>query len=204
MKFTFFITTLFLSVSILAQDSYGSAKTIRNRNIKTTDTLNVIDQYDFLSNNSDSYRDYKVIKKDWITTVRKHLIDSLNQKREFLLTLQNTIDLQNQTIDSLENKIIVLEDINSKKDKINFFGVFVNKKSYHLLLWTLIGLVSILAVYFFYKHNNANKITKDTLMRYDELDKEYNESRSKSLEREQVLSRKLLDAEKKINDHSKE
>jgi hypothetical protein len=40
-------------------------------------------------------------------------------------------------------------------------------------------------------------LTKNAILRYEELETELNESRSKSLEREQALNRKLFDEQKK-------
>ena len=204
MRLHYILIAFLVSILSYAQNTKETEDSTSSRNIRATETLDIIDQFDFLSNSSDSYRDYKVVKKDWINTVRKHLVDSLDQNKLILQTLHSDIDSQTKSIDSLQNKIQILETLNSKKDKINFLGLSFNKTFYHLILWSLIGLATILAFYFFYMHKRANKITKDTLLRYNELDKEFNDARTKALEREQSISRKLLDAEKKINELSKD
>ena len=53
--------------------------------------------------------------------------------------------------------------------------------------------------YYVYKFKNSHVLTKAAIQRYEELEEEYKESRSRSLEREQLLNRKLFDEQKKNN-----
>lgn len=203
MKLTYLVFAIFLSFSCWAQQGQQSTRTYRQRNIKATDTLDINNQMDFIIDNSDTYRMYKVIKKDWLNRVKKNIADSLAENHDRMATLNNTIESKNQTVDSLQTKITTLQDLNSKKDKVNILGMPVNKMGYHIFLWALAGLASILALYFYFQYKNAHKVTKDSVKRYNELDKEFNETRTKNIEREQALNRKILDAERAINELKK-
>ncbi|PID67956.1 MAG: hypothetical protein CR968_04290 [Flavobacteriia bacterium] len=202
MSIRFTLIALLLSLATIAQER--SNYKVRNNNIASADTLSLLDQYDFLSNNSDSYREYKVIKKDWLRRVRKHLSDSLVQTRRSIKALTDDLSSHNMVIDSLNQKVESLEKINSRKDKVHFLGTSMEKSTYHIILWSLIALAIVFTLYYFYQYKNAHKVTKDAIDRFNELDEEFNTARTKALEREQVLNRKVLDAERKINELSKD
>jgi hypothetical protein len=181
---------------MIAQDSQNRTYRRKIRNIKAADTLNIQDQYQFLIDNSDSYQEYKVIKLSWMNTIGNHLKDSL---KAINTDLENNIDKVAQLEiekNRLNNQIESLNQEVKDKHSLSFMGIKMKKGSYHTLVWAIIfSLIGILA-YYLYKFKNANKVTQNAIAKYDELEEEFNLARTRALEREQALNRKLMDMEK--------
>jgi hypothetical protein len=106
------------------------------------------------------------------------------------LTHQETIDKLKSELESVKTD---LGKVNEAKDSINFLGISMQKSVYKTSVWTVIILLLMALSYFIYSFKNSNDVTKKTLLKHDELEKEYNTYRTRALEREQVLNRKLQD-----------
>ncbi len=164
---------------------------------------NIKQQFDEVYIKSGKYQDYKVIKAFWFQKLKKHTLDSM-------LSLQKNIVENKKEIEKLNSEIVALKsDIDKKtqtikglegqKDNIELFGVQMNKTSYNILLWSIIGVLAFLLVFFIFRFINNNKVTKDTLESFKDLSDEYQAFRSRSLEREQALQRKLINEINKNN-----
>jgi len=87
-----FIASILLSSTSFAQVETGTTisqgatttSTVpRVRRPRFTDGLSldsgtIADQFKFIATRSNSYQNYKVIKKDWLNTLKAHVVDSLN------------------------------------------------------------------------------------------------------------------------------
>ncbi len=60
-------------------------------------------------------------------------------------------------------------------------------------MWSFVGLLAMGLLLFLYQYKKSNEITKRTLQSYNELEAEHLNSKTRALEREQVLNRKLQD-----------
>ncbi len=143
------------------------------------------------------YQEYKVIKAYWFQKLKKNTLDSLSSLRTNISNLNAEITKLNQQIDGLKADINAKNDninaLKDQKDNINLFGIKMAKSNYNILLWSIISVLFLLLIFFIYRFIDNNKITKETLENYKELSNEYQTFRSRSLEREQALQRKLLD-----------
>ncbi len=164
---------------------------------KMIDSGTVEQQFDYLIKKSNRYQDYKVVRQTWLNQLKKSVNDSLNLIKKdlsdtkiVLIEKENKITSLTSTLDSTNNNVVIL---NKEKDSINFFGALISKPVYNTILWTIIGVLFVGLLFYIFKFNRGNLITKETNDKFNELEREYEGHRQRSLEREQVLRRKLQD-----------
>lgn len=163
----------------------------------TTQSNTIEEQFDDVIDKSNSYQDFKVIKKIKINQLRKNVLDSVNRLKESIGTLENEIKSRDEEIRKLKNS---LESTNSalalskeKEDGIHLFGVLLSKTNYNLILWSIIGGLILFLGVFVMKFRRSNAITSEANDKLKETEAEFEAHRSRALEREQQLRRKLQD-----------
>ena len=189
-----------LTFQITAQDSLKKKSPINYTiDYKILDNGQLADQFDFMLKYSNSYKNYHVIKDDWLTKFKSHVIDSINKlKTEHAITKEKLTTVINEN-NALKSELKANEEVISQKNTLPILGLKLEKSSYQWIVWSLIGLLSLLLGYYIYKFKNSHVLTKNAMQSYEELETEFNDYRSRALEREQILNRKLFDEQKKNN-----
>ncbi|MBX2828269.1 MAG: tRNA (guanine-N1)-methyltransferase [Flavobacteriaceae bacterium] len=162
------------------------------------DSKNTLDeQFTDVFDKSNRYEDYKVIKIFKLNNLRKSVRDSIALIEKDLSEAQGTISQQageigtlTQTVTNLQSE---LSTSKSKEDGIEFFGSLIKKSTYKTSMWSIIGVLILTALLFFYKFRNSNAITKASNIKLSETEAEFEAHRQRALEREQQLRRKLQD-----------
>lgn len=187
------------SISFNAQDTIKTKyRTVNQVNVDLLKTGNLKEQYDFLFENSDSYRGLHAINDEWLQLYQTNVTDSINK-------LKTELTIANQNFNNIKNEHSTLKTTydtlaNSNQDSLLFIGIPINKSLYQIIMWSLLVMFGGLFGWFFYKYKNSHILTKTAQQRSEELEQELNDARARALEREQALNRRLFDAEKK---HSK-
>ena len=185
-----------LSFQLIAQDSIKKSKNI---DIQTLDKGNLLEQKQFITENSFVKGSFISTKTDWLNKFHSHLLDSVNKlKTELTIAKQQATTITNEN-NALKSEVLQNEEMLLKKDSISFLGIPMSKVGYKSIMWILVTLLSAGLGYYVYKYKNSHVLTKEAILRYEELDEEFKESRSRALEREQLLNRKLFDEQKKNN-----
>jgi len=185
-----------LSFQLIAQDSIKKSKNI---DIQTLDKGNLLEQKQFITENSFVKGSFISTKTDWLNKFHSHLLDSVNKlKTELTIAKQQATTITNEN-NALKSEVLQNEEMLLKKDSISFLGIPMSKVGYKSIMWILVTLLSAGLGYYVYKFKNSHVLTKEAILRYEELDEEFKESRSRALEREQLLNRKLFDEQKKNN-----
>jgi hypothetical protein len=70
-------------------------------------------------------------------------------------------------------------------------------------MWSIIGALLALLIFFVYKFNNSNVVTKEAKLALSEMEEEFEEHRKVALEREQKVRRQLQDEINKQKDSKK-
>ncbi|MDC8003798.1 tRNA (guanine-N1)-methyltransferase [Aureisphaera galaxeae] len=155
------------------------------------------DQFTDVFDKSNRYEDYKVIKIFKLNNLRKSVNDSIALIEKNLSDAQGTIDQQAGEISTLTANVTNLQTelatSKSKEDGIQFFGSLMKKSTYKTIMWSVIGFLLLLALFFFTRFRNSNAITKVSNLRLSEIEAEFEAHRQRTLEREQQLRRKLQD-----------
>jgi len=190
------IITLFICLTTDAQEN----------NIKQTiDSGTIENQFDYLINKSNRYQEYKVVRRVWLDRLKKAVDDSLNviqiELKNTKITLSKKEVEINRLSDSLNDSKKNVALLNNEKDSIRFFGTLISKPLYNSILWSIIIVLLIFLLFYILRFNRSNKITKYSNGKFNELEKEFEEHRQRSLEREQQLRRKLQD---ELNKQKKE
>jgi len=192
-----FLPLLFISITVLAQD---------NENQETKASLNsgtIESQFEYLYKKSPKWTDprtgqqYRTIKINNLFLFRNNVYDSLKQASQKFAISQSTIDIQKSRIDSLKVQLGTTSDsltaVTKEKDSIKLFGMQLSKTGYNSILWTIIAALTALLAFFISKFKRSNAITIEANKNKAEIEKEYDEHKQRSLEREQLLRRELQD-----------
>lgn len=154
-------------------------------------------QFEFLMDKSNNYKNYKVIRTDALNRLRRNTLDSvarIEKERDEARALGSS---QKTEIESLKKELAgtneQLANITEEKDSISFFGALISKPAYKGIMWGIVALLTLVLGWFIYKFNNANAVTQQARQSLSELELEYEEHRRKALEREQKARRELQD-----------
>ncbi|AMC10406.1 hypothetical protein Lupro_03690 [Lutibacter profundi] len=172
---------------------------------KFIDTGSVKNQFDYLINKSYKYKDYKSVKISWLHKLKANVADSISTLKKEIRSTNATINSQNKKIDSLKLAINsskeTVDNLNTKIDSISIIGIQFNKGTFKTIVFSFIGILVILLLFFITRFKQSNTITKQTKQTLKELDEEFETHRKIALEREQKVRRQLQD---ELNKQKKE
>jgi hypothetical protein len=172
---------------------------------KFIDTGSVKNQFDYLINESNNYQDHKVVKQQWLLKLRANVIDTISKNKNALAIHKNSLMNFQKEIDSLKNELTEIKQLNEKliteEQQISFLGISLSKPFYKTLTYFLILVFIGLFVLFYIKFKQSNQITKEAKLNLKEVEEEFEEHRTKALEREQKVMRRLQD---ELNKHKKD
>lgn len=188
-------STLILSLTLALQSVNAQAETQKEKLSLTSGTID--SQFEYLIQKSGKYQDYKVVKRTWLYTLKANTLDTLKVAQKNLTEIQNTISKQSKEIKTLKNDLsdtkIALTTIGEEKDSMALFGTQMSKASYNVLMWSIIGALFLLLIFFIYKFKNSDSITNKAQLKLKDVEQEYEEHRRIALEREQKVRRQLQD-----------
>jgi len=190
----------------------ASAQTDSEEKKLSLNSGSIDNQFEYVIKKSSGWRDergqqYKVIKINWLYELRAHTIDSLNAVHKNLSDTQGKVSTQNNEIEDLKSSLTKtqtdLENTNNEKNNMSLFGLQMSKTGYNMLMWSIIGALLALLIFFIYKFNNSNVVTKQAKLALSEMEEEFEEHRKVALEREQKVRRQLQDEINKQKDSKK-
>ncbi len=154
-------------------------------------------QFEYVIQKSNSFQDFKVVKKTWMYDLKAHTMDSLQAIRKSLVDTQAIVDTQASEISELQGNLSNtkkdLDNTISEKDSMSLFGAQMSKSGYSSLMWAIIGILLILLLFFIYRFKNSNAVTRQAKISLAETEEEFEEHRRIALEREQKVRRQLQD-----------
>jgi len=159
---------------------------------------NTLDQqFKTITQKSNNYKDYKVVKKNKLNEVHRNVLDTVAKLHERINTFTSEINIQTAEISGLKeelnktkNDLVISQE---KEDGIPIFGMITQKATYNLVALSLIGILIFIIITLFIKFKSSFTIIKTTKNKLDEIEEEYENFRQRSLDREQQLRRKLQD-----------
>ena len=159
-------------------------------------------KFDELVNRSGNWEKFKLVKKESLYTFKNILLDSVKEQKSLLQEKQDTITTQSSRIKELNQSLTQLQEAldqeKNRNDSIDFFGLNIEKSVYSIIVWGIIVLLAIFLIVFISRYVRANIITRGALKDLEDLQSEYEEYRTKAIEREQKVRRQLQD---EINKH---
>ena len=138
-----------------------------------------------------------MVKKNWLYSLKAHTIDSLKAVHKHLGDTKQIVANQGKEIDVLKTNLAdtqnTLTATNQEKDSMSLFGIQMSKTGYNILMWSIIGGLLAFLLFFIYRFNNSNAITRNANKILTETEEEFEEHRKRALEREQKVMRRLQD-----------
>lgn len=158
---------------------------------------NLDSQFIYLEKTSTNYKDYKVITKASFLKLHDNVLDSMANQQQKLNNQEKAnnkqvAEIKKLTID-LKKITEDLTEVTSNKNSISVFGISLYKNNYNLIAGSIIIILLAIALFFFYKFNNSDTVTKEAKKNLDETQKDFEAFQKKSLQRQQELNRKLQD-----------
>ncbi|PKP15329.1 MAG: hypothetical protein CVU07_10495 [Bacteroidetes bacterium HGW-Bacteroidetes-23] len=155
------------------------------------------EQFEHLINSSNSYQEFKVVKKTNLETLKRSVIDSILVYQNALIQMQSEIESQKIETEILQTKLKEtnqkLKNAIEKENGISFLGILLTKGVYNYLVWSIIILLALFLGLFVSRFVNNNKVTSALKLKLQETEDEFETHRQRAIEREQQLNRKLLD-----------
>lgn len=196
-------TLLFTSLAVLCLTT-SFAQNADEEEKLSLNSGTIDNQFEYVIRRSNSWQDYKTVKKTWLYALKAHTIDSLKAVHKDLSDTRVVVETQTKEIEvlkqNLSNTKTSLDNTIIEKDSIKLFGIPMTKPNYSLILWSIVGVLSALLLFFIYKFKNSNATTKQAKKTLAETEEEFEEHRRNALEREQKVRRQLQDM---INEQKK-
>ncbi len=186
------ITFLLFSTIIIGQG-------IKNQTLITKALANesIKNQFEILTSKSGDFQDFKNLKHANLNKFKANFLDSL---KAFDVKYNSTlakINSQKTEIKELQSNVKIINDnltlVTAEKDSVGLFGMRMTKNTYNVLLWSIISGLLLTTLLLFYKFRTSNTATKFAKNSFNEIESEFESHKKKSLEREQLLRRKLQD-----------
>lgn len=177
-----------------SQDSSGTEKAEKKLSLYSG---TIEEQFDFITSKSNSYQEYKVVKKVWLAKIESNISDSLNKMKNELAGMKTAAVTHQKEIDGLQAALASantnLDEARVTKNNISFIGIPTHKTLYSSLMWGLVLVLGAVLLFFIFKSKRAELITSNAVKDLREIREEFDSHRKKALEREQKLKRKLQD-----------
>lgn len=172
--------------------------------VKNTDpSLN--GQYQFmLSRTKTSTDGYKMVARYRLDQLWKSVNDTLRKERTERKGLNQKLTEQEKTISYLKTEIsgkdASLTENTSKVNEIRFLGIPFEKGTYHLIVWSVIGILAIALIIVIARSGKNISEAKHRSQLYNEVSEEYQAYKTKAVEKERKLARELQDERNKLDD----
>ena len=182
-----FVVSLFLCFSPVLSQSQSSTETSGNQTLKI--------QFREMLDKSESYTEYKVIKGTKLSQYSRAVQDSLKVNRNEIRTLKNQLNDQKSQITQLSKRITDLENQLEKseelRESLSFLGINIPKVTYQLIVWIIIGVLTVFGVFAYSSFIRSNIVKSKTSKEYKALGEEFEDHKKKSHEKQIKMGRDL-------------
>ncbi len=182
--------------------SKNRAYTQKTRTAYQVDTVKNKDfslngQYQFMLSRSKSINGYKLVNPTRLAAVWKSVTDTLRKERTELTNTKAKVTEQGKAIATLQAEVsgkdASLTSTTAKADEITFLGISFTKGNYHIMVWSIIGVLAI-ALFVVIARSAKNILeAKHRTQLYDEISTEYQAYKVKTNEQQRKLARELQD-----------
>ena len=181
---------------------FGNTQTASKDSLPASINGNLNQQFDYVFQKSNSFQEYKVIKKEYFALLKENSTDSVNRFKKELEQLKGNFLAYDKNLQSLKDTLATtkssLEEVKNAQNNMNFFGISVAKSSYSMIMWGIVLALLFLSLIILFRFKNAKTIANESLRNFEKLEEDFEDFKRKSLEKEQKLGRQLQD---EINKH---
>lgn len=153
------------------------------------------EQFIFLKEESNTYKDKKIIRETELNQFWTNVRDSLAQVHQQLARTKNNIDAQEAEIDTLnarlESQREMVEESEHASTHISVLGIDILKNNFLSFFWITASILTLLLLGALYQYRNSRMVTSKTQYNLRAIQRELEDFRKKSLEKERKLRREL-------------
>lgn len=165
------------------------------------------EQFKTVVEGSNNYQDYKVINQKKISDLWRNTVDSLNSQETRYREITQRLKEQKSAIETQKIKLATkeksLENTLNGANEISFLGIYnISKSTYRLFMWSLVVILAVLVVVFYFRAFSARKEAKYRIKLFDEVQEEFKTFKSKANESEKKLARALQDERNKLAEYN--
>ena len=153
------------------------------------------EQFVYLKDESNAYKDKKIIREVRLNRFWTNVKDSLAQVRQQLTATQAKVNSQGTEIGSLNETIAAQQQtVNASEHAsthISVMGIDMLKNSFLSFFWITASVLTLLLLVALYQYRNSKQVTSKTQYNLRAIQRELEDFRKKSLEKERKLRREL-------------
>ena len=163
-----------------------------------TENSNLKDQFTDVLENTESFKQYKVVPRTRLTDLFKQVGDSIAVDKSKIDGLRVEVSQLSDSIESLEAQLATvtsdLEKTNQLIDSISFLGIHFQKAVYNVIVWGLIVALIVAVGFIYILFKRSHKITRITQNDLKRLTQEFDSHKNKAHEKQVKLKRELQTA----------
>ncbi len=153
------------------------------------------EQFVFLKEESNTYKDKKIIRETELNRFWTNVRDSLSQVHQQLALTKSNINARKAEIDTLNAKLEsqreMVEESEHASTHISVMGIDVLKNNFLSFFWITASVLTLLLLGALYQYRNSKMVTSKTQYNLRAIQRELEDFRKKSLEKERKLRREL-------------
>jgi len=169
---------------------------------ETSELVTLRSQWDDLQRRTRIYEGFRAIREDMFQEIRKQSLDSLNLARQQAKSLkdelqqaENQVNIQaGQLAEANEERDQAL----AESDSISLLGKPIKKGLYNVMLWSVIGVLALLALVMLWMARTARQMSRQRAADLNEVLEEYETYRKTSRERLEKITIEHFNEIKKL------
>ena len=191
------ITAIFLSLL-----TFGVINIAIAQNEEKAVQHNLNTQYETLIENSETFNEYKVIKKTKLDEFQKVVKDSLSMINNSKKEAFNKLKTQQAQVKELTAQVSAKDaekaELQESISSINVLGINMDKTSYVIVSLIIPAVLLIVIVLLIGKMKHNNRTTKEAQQHLASIESEYEEHKKRALETQMKLKRELQTERNKL------
>ena len=177
------------------------------QNQDSTQQVTLTTSLENLMQKSESFNEYKVIKKDLLIEFNKTLKDSLSTINKLKANAYVSIKDQKLKISNLEATIIekdaLINSSDDEKNSISVMGITFQKKTYSIISIIIPFLLIVIIIVIWIRSISSIKNTKEANNNLEEIQLELEEYKKRALDTQMKLKRELQTERNKLSEKKK-
>src|SRR3546814_1401691 len=161
-----------LFITLIAPAALGQVASETPEKKLSLDEGTVESQFDFITTKSNSFQEYKVVKKTWLAKLESNILDSINSMRSELAEQQASALTRKNNMSTLRDSVAAVnQQLNAAittKDSITFLGIPTHKYLYNSIMWGVILGLGALLLFFIYRYKRNHIVTAEAMRRSEE------------------------------------
>lgn len=169
---------------------------------ETPEVVTLRSQWDELQRRTRIYEGFRAVREDMFQEIRKQSVDSLNQARQQAKTLKDELQQAENQVNIQAGQLAAANDERdqalAERNSISLLGKPINKGLYNVMLWSVIGLLALLALVMLWMARTARQMSRQRAADLNEVLEEYETYRKTSRERLEKITIEHFNEIKKL------